>query len=201
MRCNGMNSARRRHVKKPNFARVHMKIEVGGPLPSHVLPSIHGTDVDISKLTGQKVLLSFYRFASCPFCNLRMGAMVNRWDEFGDGLQSVAVFDSTLKEVKVRMKRHNPPFEVLADPNKGLYNAVGVRRRKITGFLDPLFNLRKVLRALSKGYMTRTLSPSKMGILPLDVLVNEDGIIEHIYEGRNGGDRMSLDDIIAWSKS
>lgn len=178
-----------------------MKIAVGGQLPSHALPSIHGTDVDISKLTGQKVLLSFYRFASCPFCNLRMGAMVNRWDEFGDGLQSVAVFDSSLKEVKVRMKRHNPPFEVLADPNKDLYKAVGVRRRKITGFLDPLFNLRKVFRALSKGYMTRTLSPSKMGILPLDVLVNEDGIIEHIYEGRNGGDRMSLDDIIAWSNS
>ena len=178
-----------------------MNIQVGGHLPSHVLPSIHDRDIDTGALTGQKVILSFYRFASCPFCNLRMASMVNRWGEFGEGVQAVAVFDSSIKELKARMARHNPPFEVLADPNKTLYNAVGVRRKKIMGFFGPLFHVRKALKAISKGFIPRTLSPSKLGILPVDVLVNEDGSIEHIYEGRDGGDRMNLDDIIAWAKS
>jgi len=32
-------------------------------------------------------------------------------------------------------------------------------------------------------------------------LVNEDGTIEHIYEGRDGTDRMNLEEMIAWSKA
>lgn len=178
-----------------------MNIQVGGQLPAHVLPSIHGQDVDTGTLSGQKVVLSFYRFASCPFCNLRMGSMVKRWDEFGENIQAVAVFDSSVKELKARMKRHNPPFEVLADPSKVLYKSVGVRRKKAKGLLLPLFRLPKVFKALSRGFIPRTLSPSKLGILPVDVLVNADGIIEHIHEGRNGDDRMSLDEIIAWSNA
>ena len=187
-------------VQKPHCNRPNMNIEVGGRLPSHPLPSIHDRQVDPGDLNGKKVILSFYRFASCPFCNLRMGAMVNRWDEFGD-IQAVAIFDSSVKELKARMKRHNPPFEVMADSRKTLYNAVGVRRKKVKGLLTPFFRLPKVLRAVSKGFIPRTLSPSKLGILPLDVLVNEDGTIEHIYEGRDGTDRMNLEEMIAWSKA
>ena len=190
-----------REIEEPNPNPSSMNIHVGGRLPDHVLPSIHGQDVDTGTLSGQKVVLSFYRFASCPFCNLRMGSMVNRWNEFGENTQAVAVFDSSIKELKARMKRHNPPFEVLADPSKVLYNSVGVRRKKAKGLLLPLFRLPKVFKALSRGFLPRTLSPSKLGILPVDVLVNADGIIEHIHEGRNGDDRMSLDEIIAWSNA
>ena len=178
-----------------------MNIQVGGRLPEHVLPSIHDRDINTGSFSGQKVVVSFYRFASCPFCNLRMGSMVKRWDEFDENTQAVAVFDSSVNELKARMKRHNPPFEVLADPSNVLYNSVGVRRKKAKGLLLPLFRLPKVFKALSRGFLPRTLSPSKLGILPVDVLVNADGIIEHIHEGRNGDDRMSLDEIIAWSNA
>ena len=29
-------------------------------------------DFDLNKLSGKKILLSFYRFAACPMCNLRL---------------------------------------------------------------------------------------------------------------------------------
>ena len=60
-------------------------------------------------------MLSFFRFAGCPFCNLRVHELAKCYKKLGDGFEIVAVFDSPLANLVRQTKGHNAPFPVLAD--------------------------------------------------------------------------------------
>ena len=80
------------------------------------LAALDGSMFHLSSLAGKPYLLSFFRFASCPFCNLRMHELVKRFDELGGDFTVVAVFDSPLDNLREHAERHHTPFPVLADP-------------------------------------------------------------------------------------
>lgn len=64
------------------------------------LPAIDGSQFNIDLLKGWRYMLSFFRFASCPFCNLRVHQLVSRFDELGEDFTVVAVFDSPLDNLQ-----------------------------------------------------------------------------------------------------
>lgn len=71
-----------------------------------ILPSINGTTFNLDELKGKKYMLSFFRFAACPFCNLRINQLVNRFSEFGDDFTIVTIFDSPLDNLQRHAKKH-----------------------------------------------------------------------------------------------
>ncbi|HFB65643.1 MAG TPA: redoxin domain-containing protein, partial [Aeromonadales bacterium] len=48
-----------------------MRLKKGDSVTNIVLPAIDGTEFNLESLQGKRYMLSFFRFASCPFCNLR----------------------------------------------------------------------------------------------------------------------------------
>jgi peroxiredoxin len=48
-----------------------------------ILPAIDGGMFELNELKGKRFMLSFLRFASCPFCNLRVHELATRFNEFG----------------------------------------------------------------------------------------------------------------------
>ena len=82
------------------------QLKVGDDAPQFTLPAIDGTTFDMSAMKGKRVILTFFRFSSCPFCNIRIHNIVNRWDEFGDDTVMVGVFDAKIGELTKRMKKH-----------------------------------------------------------------------------------------------
>ena len=86
------------------------KLIAGDDAPSVVLPSTDGTTFDLSALKGKRVLLTFFRFDSCPFCNLRIHRLVKRWNEFPEDTVMVGVFDASIDKLNKRMKKHEVPF-------------------------------------------------------------------------------------------
>ena len=60
------------------------QLTVGDDAPQFTLPAIDGTTFDMSAMKGKRVILTFFRFSSCPFCNIRINSIVKRWDEFGE---------------------------------------------------------------------------------------------------------------------
>ena len=91
-----------------------MKIRVGDQAPEFILPAIDGTDFDMSSTKGKRVIFTFFRFSTCPFCNIRINRIIKRWDEFSDEVQMIGVFDAEIDELKNKMKKHNPPFTVVS---------------------------------------------------------------------------------------
>ena len=49
-----------------------MKIKTGDMMPEIKLPAVTGGDFDLSTIKGKKIMLTFYRFAQCPFCNFKI---------------------------------------------------------------------------------------------------------------------------------
>ena len=43
--------------------------------------------ISVSTKKGKKTLLTFYRFATCPFCNLRIHEIINRYEELGKNFE------------------------------------------------------------------------------------------------------------------
>ena len=91
------------------------KLSVGDAAPSIRLPAIDGSTFDMTQMKGKKVILTFFRFSSCPLCNMRIRRITQRWNEFSDDTVMVGVFDAGVAELKKRMKKHDVPFTIVAD--------------------------------------------------------------------------------------
>ena len=72
------------------------QLKVGDDAPNFILPAIDGTLFDMSNFKGKRVILTFFRFSSCPFCNIRINRILKRWEEFDDDTVMVGVFDCLL---------------------------------------------------------------------------------------------------------
>tara|TARA_B100001939_G_scaffold76587_1_gene64586 strand:+ start:4593 stop:4742 length:150 start_codon:yes stop_codon:yes gene_type:complete len=46
---------------------IDMKLQKGDKITEINLPSIDGKNFSFNKIKGKKTLLTFYRFATCPF--------------------------------------------------------------------------------------------------------------------------------------
>ena len=54
-----------------------MKIRQGDTIDELSLPAIDGSVFDLESVKGSKMLITFYRYSSCPFCHLRINETIN----------------------------------------------------------------------------------------------------------------------------
>lgn len=154
-----------------------------------VLPSIDGSMFNLQEMRGKPYLLSFFRFAACPFCNLRLHELVTRFDELGGNFGIVAIFDSPADNMQRHAKRHRAPFPILADEHNDYYRAYGIEH-SVSGMLKGMvMRMPTLLRGMAKGYLPTTIKGS-MTTMPADFLVDEDGVIQFVHYGRDEGDHL-----------
>jgi len=68
-----------------------MKIKKGDILDIE-LPTSEGKIFNLKETNGKKILLTFYRIASCSLCNLRISQITKRWSELGPNFQHVSIW-------------------------------------------------------------------------------------------------------------
>ena len=169
-----------------------------GPL---TLPNIDKSEFNIDTVFGKRYLLSFYRFASCPFCNLRIHSLVKAYDEFPDDFELIAIFDSPLDNLQRFATGHRAPFPILADNENTYYRKFGVRHSLLGVLKGGILRMPTVLYAMFvKGYIPWTVKGS-MTTMPLDILVDERGIVQSVYYGKDEGDHMPLNQIASFAET
>jgi len=99
----------------------NLRLKTGDKVKNIKLKAIDGSMFDLESIKGKPFMLSFLRFATCPFCNLRVNQLVKRFDEFGGDFTIVAIFDSPFENLVRHAKGHEAPFPILADENKKYY--------------------------------------------------------------------------------
>tara|TARA_Y100000746_G_C15162529_1_gene309778 strand:- start:153 stop:425 length:273 start_codon:yes stop_codon:yes gene_type:complete len=87
-----------------------MKLQKGQTIPKLSLPNTKGELFEINNIKGKKSLITFYRFAQCPLCNLRINEFVKRFEEFKDTLNGVAIFNSPLDHLIKTSKKNTMRF-------------------------------------------------------------------------------------------
>jgi len=144
---------------------------------------------------GQKTLVSFYREASCPFCNFRIYELAGQMPTLSKkGVRVINVYASSAEEVQRFFDRFSEKMIMVADPDMEQYGAYGIEsatlKQKIKAMTTRLMALIKgnLLISSVKG---ETAKDSK--ILPADFLINSDGYIVEMYYGRDIGDHIPID--------
>ena len=161
--------------------------------------NVKGNVFNIENIAGKKALISFYRFAQCPFCNLRIHELTKRYDELENKLEIIAIFDSPLDHLIKSTKKHKAPFEILADENFKYFDAYGVEKSLFKFFIGSVVNVHRLIKASLLGFVPLQFKGSMLTV-PVDILIDETCNIEQVYYGRNTTDHMSLDEIFDFAK-
>jgi len=168
-------------------------------MPNIILPSIDGGEFDISLVKGKRIILTFFRFESCPFCNIRINKITKRWSEFNEDTVMVGIFDANVDKLTKSMKKHNPPFVILADEEYTSFKEYEIQKSIFRVLFAPLRAPMTTLHAILKGYIPKTLSISKMSTIPVDILIDENGNVVRSHYCKDTVDHIPINDLIKFS--
>jgi len=173
-------------------------IKEGHKIPNIKLSAIDGSQFDSDLLLGKKYLITFFRFATCPFCNTRLAALVNNRDKLGNDFEIIAIFESQIDHLQRHASKHFAKFPILADPARKYYREFNVEKSMLGMFKGMIFRMPTLLKGMLSGYIPREIS-SRMLIMPLSLLVDKKGVIQSIYQGQDEGDHMPMEQIIKFA--
>lgn len=152
---------------------------------------INGEPVQLADYRGKKVMLCFFRDAACPFCNFRVYELTHQYREWQrQGLEVIAVFSSSVAEVREHVARHPRPFRLIADPDLKLYNRYGVEHSGTALIKAMLFKLPRLIKGIRTG--GRPSKNPHVKLVPADFLINEKGHIVDTWYGRDTSDHIPL---------
>jgi peroxiredoxin len=168
---------------------------VGSRIPTRSLTTISGGAVEIPD-PEHTVHLQFRRFAGCPVCSTHLREFtIRHTDLINAGVREVVVFHSTAEEL--RRYRADLPFDVVADPERVLYNEFGVTRG-LGSVLHPRTALAG-LRGLAAGApLSAALNREEDHLgRPADFLIAPDATVLRAQLGRHAADGWSVDEVLA----
>lgn len=171
-----------------------MRIKPGEQSTGIQLPSINGTIFDTGSLQGRPYLSSFFRFASCPFCNLRVHQLVESYAELGNDFTIVAVFDSPIDNLVRHAEGHKAPFQILADESNRYYREYGIEHSFAGMMKGMLLRMPTLIRSMSMGYVP-TIIKGSMTTMPADFLIDARGVIRTAHYGGDEGDHLPFEQV------
>lgn len=173
-----------------------MKLKDGDPVREFKVHDLYGNVLNPIDKDERTVLLTFYRYASCPLCNMRIAEL--RREKFlleSLGVLPVAIFHSSADSIERYVGQQKPWFPIIPDPDRALYRLYDVTpswQGLLTAFVKRMPVILNAL--LNKGYLPGVID-GPINMLPADFLLSQQGIVVRAYYGRDIGDHLSLDEI------
>jgi peroxiredoxin Q/BCP len=168
-----------------------MRLKIGSTAPNFTAQALSGRNVDLAALRGRTVLLKFYRFATCPVCNLHLHRFIKDYDMLQAlGLTTVVLFHSPAQKLKAANANIDlPPFDLVPDPEKRIFRAYSVENG-LAGMFSAAV-MRDYCRALRAGFPPGMLT-SDGGVTgnPADFIIDGDGRIAFAHYGRHYADSL-----------
>ncbi len=176
-----------------------MTLQIDQPAPDFHAHDIDGVPVSAAQFYGQKWMISFFRFAACPYCNLRVHELSAKTGLFRDKLQVVTVFQSPAET----LRRHNVPrripFTIIADPEMVLFNLYQGELSTAKFISGHVLHPLEWVQGVVKGAFSGGATLGELRLVPADFLIDEQGIIQQAHYGRDVTDHMPLRNITAFA--
>ncbi|PIQ16388.1 MAG: hypothetical protein COW67_03400 [Flavobacteriales bacterium CG18_big_fil_WC_8_21_14_2_50_32_9] len=156
-----------------------------------------GNRIKSSDYKGQKVYLSFFRGASCPFCNLRVHQLIKNYSKFeANKIQIITFFAATKEEINKYAGKQNAPFTIIPDPNSEIYQKYNIQQSSL-GMIKTMMNPVKMMKVMFSKFFNLN-SIKEKPILPADFLIDENQLIYKAYYGSDFGDHLTFEEILNW---
>lgn len=157
-----------------------------------------GEEITLSNFKGKKIWLAFYRYASCPLCNLHIHNIIKNYHLVEEaGLVFLPVFQSTAQEISKYVGKNDVPFNILCDPDEKTYKQYQVNH-SYKGFLS-LSVYKKIAKAMLHGFLPGQIN-GEMGRIPSELIIDENFVISFRYDGKDIGDHPDLELILNKSR-
>lgn len=174
-----------------------MTVQTGQLVPAFSGTSFKGEPIDLEAYRGRKVWVGFYRWASCPLCNLRMKELLAIHDRFAaQGIQHIAVFQSPPETIATYVGAQDPPFPLIADPDLVLYDRFGVRPSWRAMFYPRV--IWRAIQATFAGLLSLKIDGPK-AMVPADFLIDPEGLVYQAYYGEAISDHIPFEDVDAFA--
>lgn len=173
-----------------------MQLTINTPAPE--LPAVDYLGNPIGSAGRHGVLLSFFRYADCPICNLRIRDLrKSAPDLAAAGLEILAVFQSPAAQLAKSLGNESWPFPLIADHDQGHYRRWGVTT-SWARLMHPI-NIKTAWQAMQAGHMPGRID-GPVHRMPADFVVKQNRIALAHY-GRDAGDHLPLNDVWSWLKT
>ena len=173
-----------------------MKLQAGQQAIDFHVRDIHGTPINLANFSGKKLMISFYRYASCPLCNLRVHELIQHFPAFNaKGLAMLAFFQSPAEGIQKYVGKQEAPFPIIADPSHEIYQRYGVTSSWL-GFGKAIaFKLPMAYQAVfGKGFLPGRMDGDK-AMIPADFLITPEQTIHRAFYGSDIGDHLPIKEI------
>lgn len=175
-----------------------MRLKRGQAMPHFEVRDYSGKIFSTEKLDDKKLMLSFYRYAACPFCNLRINQLKNLYlDNWkNENMEMIGVFQSPSESIKKYAPAGEHYFPIIPDPERKLYKLYRVEK-SWHGFFRAFLRLGELISMTAKGLLK--IDPEgPPNRLPADFLINADGTIHTAYYAKDIGDHIPIDLVEEW---
>jgi peroxiredoxin Q/BCP len=177
-----------------------MRLQAGTSAPDFEATTLADKRVQLSRLRGRPVWLSFYRYAACPLCCYRVHELLSMWEaNFSKlGLVSLTVWQSSPAKLQEVVDRYQPPFDLISDPKLELYETYSVEKG-LGGVLGKeVFS--GVAGALKAGIPVARPWEGPATRRPADFLISPKGTIDVAFYGENVGQMIPFEQVTAWGQ-
>jgi peroxiredoxin len=165
------------------------------PVPTKI-PAITLVDIDGQPIlpgNGRKLLLSLFREATCPFCNVRVFELTHNYPGLASlGVDIVVVFNSSQEDVRKFIARQPRPFRMVADPQGTAYQQFGVNSSMWGKIKAMIWRMQALIRGMG---MVGMRGMATGNLMPADFLIDEEGNVVETYYGQDAGDHIPMERI------
>jgi thioredoxin-dependent peroxiredoxin len=182
-----------------------MRLLVGQKAPQFDLLDVYGRPITLEDYRGVFLLLSFYRFAGCPICNVRMWELAEKASAYRtNGLHLLACIDSRVERVDQELDRYSYPFPLIAGLGGDLYQKYGVESsvpRAVRGLFTRSGTLLQARNRNFSSWIPRRNVDGRFGRLPADFLIDPGGRILLAHYGQDLGDFLPASQVDLFLRS
>ena len=173
------------------------RLSAGDAAPDFRASNARGEPRTLADFAGNKLWLCLFRYAACPFCAMRVHALVREQDRIrAAGIALVAVFPSKPERVRAYLDRYRAGFEILCDPEGAIHRAYG-SETSVAGALKTGANPVKLARVVPhvRNFLAIDGPAHRM---PAEFLIDEAGRIALAYYGTEIDDGIPVERALGW---
>lgn len=173
-----------------------MKLTADLPAPVFAVKDIYGRMIDLNDYRNKKIFIGFFRHAGCPFCNIRVHALMKVFQELkAKGLEMIFFFESK-DNVLLRSSFHKEvsPVPLISDPQKKIYGAYGLEPSLYKSTVSHITTFVQTAYKASKAGVPIHLMASgeSLNTMPAEFLVGEGLVIKDVLYSDRLNDRMDM---------
>lgn len=167
----------------------HSRLKAGQVAPDFSLNDIYGNKIRLVDYKNDKLLICFFRYAGCPWCNLAIQRLTMSYRALDElNLKIIAFIQSEPENIqRYIFDRHSPKpqFPIIADPDRTIYDLYGVND-SISAAARSLVRLPDWLQSTHINRFKQGKVDGSLTLVPAQFLIEKNS--QKIYKANYGAD-------------